>query len=346
MAMPQRRVARAGGGSYMVDSLYQRFYGLREAPFELTPNPKYLYLTPRYREALSNLQYGLASAKPVTVLIGEAGTGKTTLLRAALESERCSHVRCVYLNNPALTRREFVETLARRFELSDRASESKATLLAELESELQRRRGRGEVTALVVDEAQTLNVELLEEVRLLANIETDAEKLLPLVLAGQPELAGRLEDPALRQLKQRVALRCEIASFTLPETAAYIASRIRTAGGDASRLFTREAVILIHEYSGGIPRTVSVICDNALVNGLALNRQPVDSDIVREVARDFHLVRAASAVPTVLAGELRGDTNVTPLSSASEGADVVESSKGPEHPLRPKRFSLFGSAKS
>ena len=117
-------------------------------------------------------------------------------------------------------------------------------------------------------------MELLEEIRLLANIETAEQKLLPLVLAGQPELADRLNDPQLRQLKQRVALRCEIGPFALGETAAYIASRIRTAGGEASRLFTREAVSLIHEYSQGIPRTISVICDNALVSGLALGRQP------------------------------------------------------------------------
>ena len=271
--------------------MYQRFYGLRELPFELTPNPTFLFLSPRHGEALSNLQYGLYSAKPVTVLIGEAGTGKTTLLRAALESEPCRNVRCLYLNNPALTRDEFVETLARRFALSAAAAKSKATLLSELEAVLRERRAAGEITALVIDEAQSLSVELLEEVRLLANIETATQKLLPLVLAGQPELAERLNDPALRQLKQRVALRCEITPFDLPETAAYIATRVRTAGGQASRLFTREAVTLIHEYSHGIPRTISVICDNALVSGMALGRHPVDRAVVLEVSSDFDLHR-------------------------------------------------------
>lgn len=271
--------------------MYQRFYGLRELPFELTPNPTFLFLSPRHREALSNLEYGLYAAKPVTVLIGEAGTGKTTLLRAALESERCRNVRCVYLNNPALTRDEFVETLARRFDLGPEAAKSKAVLLAELERVLRERRAAGEITALVVDEAQSLSVELLEEVRLLANIETATQKLLPLVLAGQPELADRLNDPALRQLKQRVALRCEITPFDLQETAAYIATRVRTAGGEAARLFTREAVTLIHEYSRGIPRTISVMCDNALVSGMALGRQPVDRAIVLEVSSDFDLHR-------------------------------------------------------
>jgi general secretion pathway protein A len=275
--------------------MYQRFYGLRELPFELTPNPRYLYLTTGHREALSNLQYGLSSAKAVTVLIGEAGTGKTTLLRAALESDTCRNVRCVYLNNPALSRSEFVEILARRFDLSHHAGESKAAMLGELEQALREYRARGEITALVIDEAQTLTSELLEEVRLLANIETATEKLLPLVLAGQPELGDRLEDPSLRQLKQRVALRCDVTPFTLPETAAYISSRIRTAGGEAARLFTREAVTLIHECSRGIPRTISVMSDNALVTGFALNRQPVDREMVLEVARDFALPREADA---------------------------------------------------
>jgi type II secretory pathway predicted ATPase ExeA len=276
--------------------MYQRFYGLRELPFELTPNPTFLFLSAGHREALSNLEYGLSTAKPVTVLIGEAGTGKTTLLRAALESERGRRVRCVYLNNPALTRDEFVETLARRFDLGPAAAHSKAVLLAELERVLRERRTAGEITALVVDEAQSLSFELLEEVRLLANIETATQKLLPLVLAGQPELADRLNDPALRQLKQRVALRCEIAPFDLQETAAYIATRVRTAGGEASRLFTREAVTLIHEFSHGIPRTISVMCDNALVSGMALGRRPVDRGIVMEVSADFDLQAHASGI--------------------------------------------------
>jgi general secretion pathway protein A len=273
--------------------MYQGFYELRELPFELTPDPKYLFLTEGQREALSNLEYGLFAAKALTVLIGEAGTGKTTLIHAALESERCQNVRCVYLNNPALTRDEFIYMLATRFELGAAAATSKAVLLQALERALRERRARGEITALVVDEAQRLSTELLEEVRLLANIETPSQKLLPLVLAGQPELADRLEQPELRQLKQRVALRCEIASFGLSETAAYIAGRIETAGGVPSRLFTREAVTLIHECSGGIPRTINVICDNALVSGMALDRRPVDRAMVLEVCEDFSLRRGA-----------------------------------------------------
>jgi general secretion pathway protein A len=325
--------------------MYQRFYGLRELPFELTSNPKYLFFSARHREALSNLEYGLSSAKAVTVLIGEAGTGKTTLLRAALQSEPCRNVRCVYLNNPALSRDEFIEMLANRFEFGPEAARSKTVLLEHLERSLRERRARGEITALVIDEAQSLSIELLEEVRLLANIETPTEKLLPLVLAGQPELAARLNDAVLRQLKQRVALRCEIAPLDLSETAAYIASRIKTAGGEASRLFTREAVVVIHEFSGGIPRTISVMCDNALLSGMALGRQPVDREIVSEVCRDFDL-RAAAAAATVEPPRAAQEAGWTSSPMAAEAAPAetevdVESEAQSESP---RRF-LFGSLK-
>jgi general secretion pathway protein A len=323
--------------------MYQSYYGLNDLPFELTPNPKYLFLTPRHREALSNLQYGLFSAKAVTMLIGEAGTGKTTLLRTALESERCRHVRCIYLNNPALTRAEFVEMLAQRFELSPAAARSKTLLLAELEQVLRERRSRGDITALVVDEAQSLTAELLEETRLLANIETSTEKLLPLVLAGQPELSARLNDPSLRQLKQRVALRCEIAPFELPETAAYISSRIRTAGGEASRLFTREAVMLIHDRSRGIPRTVSVMCDNALLSGMALGRQPVDREMVLEVARDFDL-KAAEGGRILAAPEKALDevASVEPENQDDVHVEEPVQDRDATEPLSPRGFRLFG----
>ncbi len=281
--------------------MYQEFFALRELPFELTANPKYLYLTPRHREALSNLQYGLSAAKAVTLLIGEAGMGKTTLLKAALGSERCRYVRAVCVNNPTLTRGEFLEMLARSFALTLVARQSKAALLEELEKALIERRSRGEISALVVDEAQSLSTEILEEIRLLANIETPEAKLLPLVLVGQPELSTRLEDAGLRQLKQRVALRCEITPLTLSETGEYIATRIKAAGGVAVRLFTRQAVVLIYEYSQGLPRTISVICDNALASAFALGRQSVDQDIVREVGRDFRLVRPHQPAGTPVA---------------------------------------------
>jgi type II secretory pathway predicted ATPase ExeA len=280
--------------------MYQQFYGLRELPFELTVNPKYLFLTQRHREALSTLEYGLFAAKSVTVLIGEAGTGKTTLVGAALESERCRNVTTVHLANPTLTREEFAETLSHRFGLDRQTRRSKAAMLEELDSVLRERRDRGQITAIIIDEAQSLSDELLEEIRLLANIETPTEKLLPIVLVGQPELRDRLNQTGLRQLKQRVSLRCEIEPFTLHETAAYITQRARIAGGDAARMFTREAIQVIHERSRGIARSISVICDNALLTGFALNRQPVDSKMVLDVAHDFDLgrMRTSDGAPT------------------------------------------------
>jgi general secretion pathway protein A len=326
--------------------MYQRFYGVRELPFELTPNPKFLFLTPRHREALSNLQYGVCSAKPLTVMVGEAGTGKTTLLRTVLESDQCRHVRWVCLNNPVLTREDFVKTLAARFELSAQAAESKAAFLEELERVLRARRSRGEITALVVDEAQSLSKDLLEEIRLLANIETSEDKLLLLILAGQPEFAERLNDPGLRQLKQRVALRCEIASFELPETGAYIASRVRTAGGESARLFTREAVMAIHEYSRGIPRTINVICDNALLSGFALGRQPVDREIVMDVIRDFDLSRDEDRRTTVAAdADADADTrNGEPSETRPDSGDGQTSTRPLFQPTaRPRRFAFFGA---
>ena len=327
--------------------MYQRFYGLRELPFELTADPKYLYLTSRHREALSNLQYGLSAAKAVTVLIGEAGTGKTTLLKTALASERCRHVRCVSLNNPALTRGEFIETLARSLGLSAEAARSKALLLEEIERTVLEQRSRGVVTALVVDEAQSLSTDLLEEVRLLANIETASEKLLPLVLVGQPDLGRRLDTPGLRQLKQRVALRCEITPLTLPETAAYMAYRIEKAGGAAIRLFTREAVMMIHQYSGGIPRTISVICDNALLHGLALGKQPVQQDMVLEVCRDFVLGNSLTepAQSPRMPGSLRTNPPLQAVHPATRwnNSSNQEGDQEDQASVAQSRFRLFST---
>src|SRR5215831_6110298 len=177
--------------------MYQEFFGLRELPFDLSPDPRYLHLTRRHREALANLEYGITARKTLTVLVGEAGTGKTTIVRAALQSDACRAVRTLYLANPALTRNEFLDFLAAGFSLGLEAAESKSVLLQRLEEELLERRRLRVITALVIDEAQSMPVDLLEEVRLLANIETSSEKLLPLVLIGQPELADRLNEPGL-----------------------------------------------------------------------------------------------------------------------------------------------------
>src|SRR4029450_8629936 len=181
--------------------MYQDFFALRELPFDLSPDPRYLYLTARHSEALANLQYGISARKGLTLLVGEAGTGKTPPVRAALESKACRSARALYLNNPTLTRGEFLEFLADGFGLGADAASSKASLVKQLERELISGRQRGIITALVIDEAQSLPYELLEEIRLLANIETNTEKLLPLVVAGQPEVADRWEEGSARQVE-------------------------------------------------------------------------------------------------------------------------------------------------
>jgi type II secretory pathway predicted ATPase ExeA len=291
--------------------MYEQFYDLVERPFDLTPNPRYLLLTPGHREALSNLEYGITARKGLTVLTGDAGTGKTTLVRRVLGgglngTAMSRPGRFAYLANPTLQRHEFVEYLANAFGLSAAARGSKAAFLVELERVLIASRRAGELAALVVDEAQSLPDDLLEEIRLLANIESDTEKLLPLVLVGQPELEERLARHDLRQLTQRIALRCRLHPLDARQTAAYIATRIRLAGGDASTVFTRDAVLAVHSRSHGIPRLVNVICDNALLSGFALERRPVGADVIAEVAADFALGATAPAVPPVNGSELPG----------------------------------------
>jgi general secretion pathway protein A len=280
--------------------MYNEFYGLDASPFELTTNPRGVFFSAGHREALSNLEYGISTSKAITLMIGEAGTGKTTLVRAAIASERCRNVQCLFIHSPALTRPEFLEVIGRQLGLRFDDSRSRTSLLSELETVLLERRSRGQSVALVVDEAQSLSHELLEELRLLANVETDSHKLIPLVLAGQPELADRLNDPSLRQLKQRVALRCTVEPLTLTETASYIAARIQLVGGDAGRLFTREAVMVIHDHSGGIPRTINVICDNALLSGMAVGAAPVGRALVLEVCMNFDLYRPGVAPGVVM----------------------------------------------
>ena len=269
--------------------MYQKFYGLDLRPFDLTPNPRFLVLTGGHREALANLEYGLQARKGVMVLLGEAGTGKTTVIRTALaraeKDRKGASAAWAYLRNPTLDRSEFLEFLALRFGLSTAARTSKTILLDDLE----RACAEGLHAALIIDEAQSVPHELLEEIRLLANIESDSEKLLSIVLAGQPELANRLNEPGLRQFKQRVALRCTLARLSLQETGAYIATRLHTAGGDPGRLFSREAVLAVHERSRGIPRTINVICDNALMTGYAESHHQIGAELIDTVCRDFDL---------------------------------------------------------
>ena len=268
--------------------MYKAFFGLQERPFQLTPNPRFLYLNPRHREALATLRYALTSSPGITLLLGEAGTGKTTLLRAALHAERRAEHRYVVLSNPTLSPEDFYRILADRFGLPD-VSGSKAQFLLAFERELLERYRAGGLTAIIVDEAQSLTHELFEEIRLLANLETATAKLVNVILVGQPELAERLNDPSLRQLKQRIVLRCSLAPLDLDSTASYIATRLQVAGGIPVAVFSKDAVVSIHEASRGIPRSIGVICENALLAGFALQRKPIDRPIVLDVCRGLDL---------------------------------------------------------
>jgi type II secretory pathway predicted ATPase ExeA len=319
--------------------MYESFYGLRERPFDLAPNPRFLYLSSRQREALSNLRYGLTTPRGLTLLLGEAGTGKTTLLQATLAGLDGAKVRPVLLSNPTLTRSEFYEFLAVSFELSEAARASKTRFLFELRTHLLERLAQGELSALILDEAQSLPYELLEEVRLLSNIETPTAKLLNVVLAGQPELATRLNEPGLRHLKQRISLRCQLEPLDLGEMAAYIAGRLRIAGGTPAEIFSREAIKAVHEASAGVPRTVNVVCDNALIGGFAAQVKPVSRALIEELVGEFDLR------PSPVGASLPGwnDSN-----NAQTSDDVGAETALPAEPApivnalnRKRRFSFF-----
>jgi general secretion pathway protein A len=273
--------------------MYEQFFGLRERPFELTSNATYVVMTSKHQEALSVLQYGISTGHGITLLLGAAGTGKTTMLRRAL-GRRTGGVseeggRWVCLNNPGLTRQEFLDTLANGFQLSPEASTSKSRFLRELERVLFEHHAHGRVAGLVVDEAQSAPTHVLEELRLLSNLESESAKLLRVILVGQPALARRLNDPELSHLKQRIGVRSTLPALSLQETAIYVARRITLAGGTPDSIFTRDGVLAIHDRSGGIPRTINVICHNALLTGFAADRRPVDAELVFEVCRDFDL---------------------------------------------------------
>jgi type II secretory pathway predicted ATPase ExeA len=315
--------------------MYEQFFGLRERPFDLVPNPKFLYLTARQREAVSNLRYGLAAPRGLTLLLGDAGTGKTTLVQAVLSDLDRASIECVLISNPTLNRAEFYESLVDGFGLGSAAGGSKTRFLTAFREHLEARHSAGLLSALVLDEAQSLSHELLEEVRLLSNIETSTAKLLNVVLAGQPELADRLNDPSLRQLKQRIALRCELAPLDFPETASYIAGRLRIAGGEPAAVFSREAILAIHEASGGVPRIINVICDNALIGAFAAQSKPIVRSMVQDVCRDFDLgprrngSHPPDTTPSIARENPAGEAALVPLGATAGGSE------------RKRRFSFF-----
>ena len=267
--------------------MYENHFGFAELPFSVSPDPRFFYSNPVYREALVTLHYGIEARKGFVIITGEAGTGKTTLLRMLMHNLD-SAIHTAFVFNPRLT---FTALL--RFILSDLGVTSSAKdrlkLTEQLNSHLIEQLKKGHTVALLVDEAQALSDEILEELRLLSNLETDQEKLIQIVLMGQPELESKLDQPELRQLKQRVTLRCRLLPLTEHEVGLYIASRVKTAGYEGKELFVPEAVQKITHYSNGIPRLVNVVCDNALVIASAASKKQVSAEMIDEVAHDLKL---------------------------------------------------------
>jgi len=276
--------------------MYKHFFGMNRNPFEISPDPFFYHPTPRHNEALANLHYGVGRRKGFIVITGEVGTGKTLLVRCLLAELRKSNIAFGYVFNPLLSTTEFFQYIMADFGLPY-AGRSKTEILLDLNRFLIQRHSRGLITALVVDEAQDLRPDLLEEIRLLTNLETSQQKLLQIVLLGQPELDTLLDSPDLRQLKQRVALRCQLQPLDEAQTRAYVLSRLERAGARLGvPIFTEESLSTLHEYSRGIPRIINNLCENAMVSAFARQQKPVTPDIIAEVAADFRLT-PASALP-------------------------------------------------
>lgn len=272
----------------MVFIMYESFYGLKENPFNVTPNPDYLYLGESHREALAQLLYGVREKKGFIVITGEVGTGKTTLLHYLLEKlDGNNHTRTAFLFNPKLTVNDFIQYILK--DLGVRVQgQTKGEYLHHLHRYLLNAYRRDERVVLIVDEAQGLKPELLEEIRLLSNLETSRSKLLQIVLVGQPELDKTLSQPEFRQLRQRINLRFQLSPLSFKETKEYIEKRLRIAGA-TEPIFTEKAIKEIYRRSGGIPRLINILCDNALLNGFALDQKVVDERSVREVSADLQL---------------------------------------------------------
>jgi general secretion pathway protein A len=260
--------------------MYLQFFGLREAPFNPTPDPKFLFQSTRHREALAQLLYGVRERKGFIVLTGEIGTGKTTLLRTLLE-RLDSKTAVAYVHNSALSIEGLLEYMLQDWGVKSTAT-THAQRLFELNEFLIDQHRAGLSPVLVIDEAQNLTIPTLEAVRMLSNFETNSQKLMQILLVGQPELGDKLSAPELRQLKQRIGLRCHIGPLSPEEARLYIRHRLRIAGATDAGIFTDAAVQRIVEYSQGIPRVINIICDHCLLSGFADSKRRIDTGVVRE----------------------------------------------------------------
>jgi general secretion pathway protein A len=276
--------------------MYQRFFGLRESPFNVNPDPRYLFLTKQIQEALAGLTYGIQTRKGFILLTGEVGTGKTTLLNRLLDWLHGQRVATAFIFNSQLDVEHLFDFILADFEIPCESRE-KSHVLLRLNHWLLERYRAGETAVLVIDEAQNLSLQVLEEIRLLTNLETSTEKLLQIVLCGQPELEEKLKLPQLRQLRQRITLRCRTAPLSREETFGYIAERLRIAGGNGEPIFSKEAIETVHSYSLGIPRVANLLCEHSLINAYVDHLRPVTASLVEEVAREFQLDEIAPTTP-------------------------------------------------
>ena len=272
--------------------MYTEYYGLLRAPFEMTPDPSFLYLGEAHREGLATLVYGVNSGKGFVMLTGEVGTGKTTLLHALL-GQLDSQTRSAFIFNPRLNPLDFFRILFEELEI-EAPGRTKAEYLLALNQFLIERLGKNEKTLLIVDEAQNLSAEMLEEIRLLSNLETPRSKLIQIMLVGQPELKDMLRRPELRQLRQRIALAHHLRPFDEEEMGDYVEDRLRKAGYTGRRLFKRSALKELFRVTGGTPRLINSVCDSAMLLGFAKQKTAIDQAMVREVATDLELDQPAA----------------------------------------------------
>ncbi|HET9916653.1 MAG TPA: AAA family ATPase [Candidatus Binatia bacterium] len=272
--------------------MYEEYFGFHTRPFSITPDPRFFYDTPSYREAFATLRYGIEARKGLIVITGAAGLGKTRLVKDFMQRAEVT-IGTAFISNPKLTAAEFLPFVLNELRITS-TTQDRAAMTLQLKEYLVERFKKHHHVALLVDEAQQLNNELFEELRLLSNLETNEEKLIQIVLLGQPELEERLDQPELRQLKQRVAIRCRLLPLTDREVYPYILSRLETAGFAGKALFDPKAVEKIALYSKGIPRLINVLCDNALLNCYACSKSKVSAEIVEETALDLQLTAQAS----------------------------------------------------
>jgi general secretion pathway protein A len=267
--------------------MYCEYYGFLRSPFEMTPDPSFLYLGEAHREGLATLVYGVNSGMGFVMLTGEVGTGKTTLLHALL-GQLDSQTRSAFIFNPRLNPLDFFRMLFEELEIES-PGHSKAEYLLALNQFLIERLEKNEKTLLIVDEAQNLSAEMLEEIRLLSNLETPKSKLIQIMLVGQPELKAMLRRPELRQLRQRISLSHHLRPFDEAETRDYVEDRLRKAGYTGRQLFKRSAQRALFVVTGGIPRLINSVCDSVLLLGFAKQKTTLDAALVREVAADLEL---------------------------------------------------------